>query len=468
MDEMPSTRPSRRDFLALAGAGITASVAGCSSDGTGPGGNGNDSSPIGGDYGADIPYDVTATRDRSAWDGYDPEWTAPTTSPLETSLETEILVENLEVPWDLSFGNGTLFITERVGTVKAFEDGAVRTVTNLEEAIDGGSVDPGSDEQSWWVDGGEGGTLGVAAHPSYPEPPLVYVYYTYIAGGNRYNRVHAFDVSADDPNEESWVIVDRIPGEKYHDGGRIEFGPRNKLWITTGDADLRAAAADPATIGGKILRVNPDGSVPADNQQFDGEYDPRVFTYGHRNPQGIVWLPDGTPIATEHGPTPGRDEINHLVGGDYYGWHTEEEMVRDPEQYADADESVHRPVYSTGRGGSVAPTGAVFYTGDAVPSLTNRMIVGGLISQQLIVATITPDGQAVPDLEDGETVDAAWTDDHYTATIHTTFKNRLGRIRHLEQGPDGGLYVITSNRDGRAEGKFPTEQDDILARITPA
>ena len=465
MHEEPSSsgakRPSRRQFLALSATGLAASVAGCPDDG-GNGSNGGDPKEI---EPAEIPYDVDATRSLSEWERYDEEWSAPTTSPLSADLTTEILIENLEVPWDLSFADGTLFITERVGNVKAFEDGEVRTVTELDEAIDGGSVEPGSDEQSWWVDGGEGGTLGVAAHPHYPDPPLVYVYFTYDKGGNHRNRVKAFDVSADDPNEESWTIVDAIPGEQYHDGGRLEFGPRNRLWITTGDAGTKANAADPSSLGGKILRVNPDGSAPDDNPSFDENYDPRVFTYGHRNPQGVVWLPDGTPIANEHGPSPGRDEINHLVKGDFYGW--QKEAIRDRQEYPNTPD-VHDPIVNTGQGTTWAPTGSLFYTGEAVPALQNRMLIAGLISQQLVFATLTPEGGELPPADDGLRYDQKWTDDHYTATVHKTFENRLGRIRHLEQGPDGALYVITSNRDGRAKGKFPTERDDILARIVPA
>jgi len=401
-------------------------------------------------------YDVSLNHERRQ--SPDTDWTAPTTSPTDTSLATDPLIEDLEIPWDLSFAaDGTLFLTERVGRVLSFVDGSARTVTEPAAVIDAESSDDG-----WWVTGGEGGTLGVAAHPTYPDPPVVYVYYTTMTDDDeRANRVVAMDVSAEDPAATESVLVDNIPGSKIHNGGRLTFGPEKYLWITTGDAGDGELAADTDSLGGKVLRVTPAGDPAPGNPDIGG--DPRVFTYGHRNPQGLAWLPDGTVIASEHGPT-GRDELNRLVAGGDYGWPD----TREHAEYLDADPEVRRPLANTGNAGGWAPSGSLFYTGDAVPSLRNRLLTGGLKGQKLLVTTLTPAGADLPPGDDAEVYDADWTDDAYTATTHSLLSDELGRIRHIEQGPDGSLYLITSNRDGRAGDGFPRNRDDVLVRVTPA
>jgi glucose/arabinose dehydrogenase len=451
---------SRRRFLALAGG---LALAGCQGPGddtqTAAGTPGEMPSPI------DPPeteYDLVATREVEEWPAYDPDWAAPTTSPLEADLATEILVENLEIPWDLSFASdGTLFISERVGRVLAFDGGEVRSVLEPDDAIPAGAVEPGeADEDGWWVTGGEGGTLGVAAHPNFADVPLVYVYYTYGPEDERANKVVAFDTAAEDPTADPTTIVDGIPGSNIHNGGRITFGPRNDFWVTCGDGGDSDNPRDLTSLGGKVLRLRPDGTPSPHNPDLGGAADPRIYTYGHRNPQGIVWLPDATPVISEHGPG-GRDEVNRLEAGADYGF----EEVRKREEYL-GEPSVHRPLWNTG-GTSVAPTGSLFYTGDAAPSLAGRMLTGGLIGQRLMATTITPAGEELPPAEDGTRYDQDWTDDGYVATRHDFFENEVGRIRHVEQGPDGALYLITSNRDNRAREGFPKEYDDILARITP-
>ncbi|WP_336358547.1 PQQ-dependent sugar dehydrogenase [Haloarcula sp. CGMCC 1.6347] len=450
---------SRRQYLAaLAAAGATA-LAGCRGE---SGTQDGSSDPTPTTTTAADParaldhYDVSISHERSQ--SPDTDWAAPTASPTDAPLATEPLIEDLEIPWDLSFAaDGTLFLTERVGRVLSFVDGSVRTVTEPAAVIDAESSDDG-----WWVTGGEGGTLGVAAHPTYPEPPVVYVYYTTTTDDDeRVNRVVAMDVSAEDPAATESVLVDDIPGSKIHNGGRLTFGPENYLWITTGDAGSGELAADTDSLGGKVLRVTPAGDPAPGNPDLGG--DPRVFTYGHRNPQGLAWLPDGTVVASEHGPT-GRDELNRLVAGGYYGWPD----TRKHEEYADAGSEVRRPLANTGNAGGWAPSGSLFYTGDAVPSLRNRLLTGGLKGQKLLATTLTPAGGDLPPGDDAEVYDADWTDDVYTATTHSLLADELGRIRHVEQGPDGGLYLVTSNRDGRAGDGFPRERDDVLARITPA
>jgi glucose/arabinose dehydrogenase len=438
---------SRRTMLALSTIGL----AGC----TAPDGPTETATP---------PEDLSLDHDVTAWDDYDPDWSAPTEA-AEPELEVEVLAETLEIPWDLSFAsNGDLFLTQRTGAVLRYRDGVVTGLFEPEGVIDAGSVAPGSDEDSWFVDGGEGGAMGVEAHPLYPHVRKLYVYYTSETDDGEYVvRLGAFDPESDDPGVPEDVLLEapaRVGTRaNIHNGGRLRFGPANYLWVTAGDAGSGDLAADPESLAGSVIRIGPEGEAAPDNEI---EGDSRLFSLGHRNPQGLSWLPDATPIENEHGVGP--DELNTLAVATNYGW---PEAGR-KDDYADTE---YRPPIASSQveEETWAPSGSTFYTGDDVPTLSNRLLVGCLVHQRLKAFTLTPQGEEPPDLgETGVRHDADWLDGEYTVTSHDMLVNELGRIRHVEQGPDGALYAITSNRDGRAKEPFPREIDDVLVRITEA
>ena len=456
MDE--TSRPTRRHFLAATGLALTAGCGAPSGDSpqtTSPPNRETDGGPTA------TPPNDGLSHELADWSEYDPDWKSPTSSPLDGAVNTEILVENLEVPWDLSFASsGEMFISERVGRILKFESGEISQVVEPTDAIDAGSIPPGADEKSWWVEGGEGGLLGIAAHPAYPDPAYVYAYYTSKVLGGIQNRVVRFDAEADDPAKSAEVIVKVIPASNIHNGGRLSFGPRNYLWITAGDAGEDKLAQDTTSLAGKVLRVTAEGDPAPGNPNLGSNADPRIFTYGHRNPQGITWLPDGTPIATEHGPS-AHDEMNVLEAGANYGW----PIAREKAAYLRHDE-FHRPVVNTGNV-TWAPTGCVFYTGDGVPQWNNRLVSGTLKGQHINVVTFSQPDRELPPMDgDARRFDEDWYDSSFTATSHKTFVDELGRIRLVTQGPDGNLYAITSNRDGRPRDPFPTERDDVLVRLT--
>ena len=443
---MPPRLPRRRFLLAV---GAAATTAGCL---------GEESPPASGPEPVDSAFDLAVDHDIGSWDRYDPGWAGPETSPLGAEFEVETLVEGLEIPWDTAFApDGTCFVSERVGRVGRYDPGSGGFETVLEpEAVteQASSVAPGEDGD-WWDGGGEGGLLGIALHPNYPDVPVLYGFYTYGSEDLR-NRLSLFELG-DDPEET--VVVDGLPGEDYHNGARLAFGPRNYLWVTTGDAGTEAASADPDSLAGKVLRLKPDGTAPADNPDVG---DPRVYSYGHRNPQAMAFLPDGTPIVTEHGPS-ARDEVVVVERGRDHGWPEVRSGGADDQygRYGDSD-GVASPLVNTGSEETWAPSGGVFYTGEAVPALRNRLLVGGLRSQTLF--SISVHGGDAPDIG-GTRYDDRWLHPDYESVAHDLLADELGRIRHVEQGPDGGLYAITSNRDGRANAPFPVEGDDRLVRI---
>jgi len=402
-------------------------------------------------------YDLTVDHDETDWAHYATDWATPTTAPGELTVET--LVTNLEIPWDLTVAaNGDMFVTERTGRLLRYEEGTVADVASPADAIDAGSVEPGSDESSWWVDGGEGGTMGVAAHPNYPDVPLVYLYYTANGDdGELVNRLAYVDVDADDPATTTTIL--EAPASTVHNGGRIAFGPANYLWVCVGDSGAPELGADPSSLAGSVLRLEPDGRAPAGNPDRGDDADRRIYSMGLRNPQGLSWLPDASPVAVQHGSGP--DEVNLLGDGGNHGWPAADR----PDEYAGSD--YRRPVASTVFEDTWAPSGSVCYTGEAVPSLRNRLLVGCLWGQELKIVTLSPPDSELPPLaETGVRHTGEWLDDRFVATTHSRLSDELGRIRHVTQGANGELYAITSNRDGRATGDFPTERDDRLVRLT--
>lgn len=454
-DDTDRPASSRRRLLATVGV---AAVAGCS------GGDGSRATPE-----TDTPQSETDTPQPDA-DPASPgesDLEAPTESP-QLDVQIETLVENLKIPWDVAFtGSGGMYVTERTGRVLRYDSGGMHEVLRPKDVIDTGALQPGSDEEPWWVDGGEGGVLGVAAHPQFSDRPYLYVYYTARTVGGKANRVVRYDLSANDPAGTEETIVGSIPANKYHNGGRIRFGPDGNLWVCTGDAGAPKKAQDPSFLGGKVLRVTPEGDAQSGNPDLGG--DPRVFAYGHRNPQGIDWLPGGVPVVNEHGPS-NRDEVSVLVSGGNYGWNTARGGPEDEEwdSYASHDEFVP-PVINTGPGDGWAPSGSTFFRDSNLSSWNGRYVVGGLISQSIWVVTLTPaDARSSPADDAARQFGADWLHPDYTATAHRVLEDQLGRVRLVTRNPDGEVYAITSNRDGRARGDFPRETDDILVRLSPA
>jgi len=314
----------------------------------------------------------------------------------ETSNHAEVVAENLEVPWAMAFlPDGRMIFTERPGRVSILDGKQVKLVANINATASS-----------------ESGLLGVAVDPEFNENHYIYLYYT----SNNYNRVSRFELGEKLENET--VLIDKIPAAQIHDGGRLKFGPDGKLYISTGDASQRELAQDTNSLAGKILRMNPNGSVPLDNPF--GNY---VYSYGHRNPQGIAWGSGGIMYASEHGQS-SNDEINLITSGSNYGW-----PVVEGKQTAPGMVSPLRAFTEF----TLAPSGLAYYQGS--------LYSAGLRGNQLRQIKLSPDGRSVV----GEEV---------------LFQD-LGRIRDVVEY-NGYLYISTSNRDGRG---IPKSGDDRIIRV---
>ena len=329
-----------------------------------------------------------------------------------------MIATNLEIPWALAFAeDGRLFVTERPGRLRIIEDGRL-----LDE--------PAVTLPNVFTDG-EAGLLGVALDPDFAKNRFVYLFYTATrAGRDPVNRIVRF-FEANNTLVDAVTILDDIPASRLHDGGRIRFGADGYLYATTGDALDPTSAQDLGLLTGKILRIARDGTTPGDNP-----FASQVYSYGHRNPQGIDWHPMSSDLwATEHGQV-GNDEINRIEPGANYGWPT----IEGVETMA----GMRTPVLFFTP--SVAPSGASFYTGTMFPSFRNDLFVATLRGSHLHRVTFSQ------------------TDPRVVTSHERLVEDRFGRLRDVVTGPDGALYFCTSNRDGRGT---PVVEDDRVIRLVP-
>jgi glucose/arabinose dehydrogenase len=329
-------------------------------------------------------------------------------SAAQTPTQPVVVAQNLRVPWAIAFGaNGRILFTERPGRVRAIENGQLRSepllsLTNV-------------------VATGEAGLMGMALHPREP-----YVYLCY-ATGDLHDVVVRYRDTGTALVEPRTIIAD-IPAARFHAGCRLKFGPDRKLYVTTGDATNGEIAQDLSSLGGKILRINDDGSIPSDNPRPNSP----IWTYGHRNPQGIDWDPkSGLLFETEHGPSgfdggTGGDEVNIIERGLNYGWpeihhrQTRTGMVAPFLEYSPAH----------------APASGAFWRGD--------FYFGCLRGEHLHHLVLDPN-------------------DRRKVLREEELYSDLGRIREVAAGPDGALYFSTSNHDGRGDA---AATDDRIFRVS--
>ncbi|MBO0901115.1 PQQ-dependent sugar dehydrogenase [Cellulomonas sp. zg-ZUI22] len=343
--------------------------------------------------------------------------------PTVAVTSVQDVATGLDVPWGLAFlpdGRGLVTLRDAARLVLVGADGTVTDVTG-----------PGADAiADATVAQGEGGLLGVAVVPGSAGGPVDVVVYLTSSQDNRVLRA-TLDGTVLGPAR---VVVEGIPRGRNHNGGRLAFGPDGHLYVTTGDTYETGLAPDPDSLGGKVLRVTADGA-PA-----PGNPDPSspVWTRGHRNVQGIAWAPDGRAFASELGQDT-WDELNVLRAGADHGWPTVE-----------------------GRGGAArgfADPVAVWATADASPSgiaVTDEGVyVAGLRGRTLWRVPLRPlDAASLAD----PAADAAGVGDP-----QPLLADEHGRLRAVEVAPDGSLWVLTGNTDGRGD---PAAGDDRVLRVT--
>ena len=342
-----------------------------------------------------------------------------------TAFRVETVISGLQVPWSIVWApDGRMIFTERVGRVRVYEKGQLRP----EPLFVVPDVEPK----------GESGLMSVALHPQFSSNHLLYLAYAYKGDGQRVRVVRYRETPGGLTDRK--VIIEDIPAAQFHAGCRLRFGPDGKLYVTTGDGTNRDLAQKLDSLAGKTLRLNDDGTVPADNP-FVGQANarPEIWTYGNRNGQGIDFQP-GTNLLfeTEHGPSGfdgpgGGDEVNILERGKNYGWPvihhraTHEGMESPLLEYTPA----------------CAPASGMFYRGGAFPQFKGNFFFGCLKGERIIRVAL--DGRRVVSEEN-------------------LIEKKYGRIRDIAEGPDGLIYFSTSNTDGRGT---PAADDDRILRLAP-
>lgn len=337
----------------------------------------------------------------------------PTKSNIESGISKEntendmieIVARRLDIPWGIAFlPKGDLLVTERSGQLLRI----------------------GDNEQTFTINGvrsvGEGGLLGLALHPDFEQNNWIYLYFTTDGLGGLVNRVDRYELK-DDQLSNREIIIGDIPGARNHDGGQIAFGPDGYLYITTGDTGQPELAQDTNSLAGKILRVTEEGDIPSDNP-----FDNAVYSYGHRNSQGLAWDDEGRLWSVEHGRSgikSGFDELNRIELGGNYGW---------PEiQGSETQEGMIAPVVHSGPDETWAPAGMTFVDGS--------LFFAGLRGSSLYQAKIINDSKV---------------------QLRAHFAGEYGRVRAVAS-KDNNIYFSTSNTDGRGT---PSEEDDLIVRVS--
>jgi glucose/arabinose dehydrogenase len=339
----------------------------------------------------------------------------------------QLIAAGLDIPWAMDMApDGRLFVTERPGRVRIVRLGQ------------GGGL-----QREPWATlparanlDAERGLLGLALDPDFAREPFVYLYYSYTGpGGSTLNRlVRMRDQGG--VGVDATTLLDGIPGSSNHDGGRIKFGPDGKLYVATGDGEQEARAQDRNSLGGKILRLEKDGKIPADDP-FPGS---PVFSLGHRNVQGLAFHPDTRVLyETEHGPSglfPAccRDEVNLIEAGANYGWPI---VTGKP-----GDQRFRDPVVWSGNTDTWAPSGAAFATQPG--PLRGSLLFAALRGQHLHRVVFGADGRTV-------------------AFEERLLVNQYGRLRDVYEISTGEFLILTSNRDGRGR---PAADDDRVLLVT--
>jgi len=347
-----------------------------------------------------------------------------------TAVEIKPVAENLVIPWDMDFApDGRIFITERPGSIRFIADGTLQKKPWAALPV-----------ANWQA----AGLSGLALSPKFEQDGFIFVMGTFRNAENGLvNRIYRFK-DQDHTGVDPTLLVDDLPSVSTHAGGALDFGPDGKLYVAMGDNENIAQVQDLEHPTGKILRYNPDGTIPEDNP-FPGS---AVYALGLRNPQGFAWdRQNGEMYATEHGPSgfaaegyrEHQDELNRITKGGNYGWpivsgmHQDKRFIKPLIEWTPA----------------IAPSGLCMVNHPKSPWRGN-LLVGALRGRHLrrIVLERTDVNVAVKEEE-------------------LLFENELGRIRLVAEAPDGSIYFSTSNRDTPGEPKrgLATTGDDRIYRL---
>ena len=345
-----------------------------------------------------------------------------TSNPIDTTyiLSVSSLATGLDTPWEMaSLPDGRVLVTERPGRIRVINNGILSAALWM-------------DLTSIVTENGESGLMGISADPDFNTNKYVYIAYTYTNSSGQFSiRLVRLKEDATQKGIEDKILIDNVSAGAIHDGGAVKFGPDKKLYWSVGDANQPSEAQNKGALNGKILRLNADGSIPADNP-FPNSY---VYSYGHRNPQGLAWQPGSNLLySTEHGPsgTPAccRDELNLIEAGKNYGWPIIYGTLTAP--------GMVNPIIYSGDNYTWAPGGITFITQG---KWKGSAVFTGLRGESLYRVVFDP------------------VDNRKILRLERHLENQYGRLRDVREAPNGDLWITTSNQDGRGT---PVAGDDKI------
>lgn len=323
----------------------------------------------------------------------------------DAAIDIQVLTQNLSHPWEITWGpDNMIWMTERSGKISRVNpiSGAVSNVITI------------SDVKST----GEGGLLGMALHPSFTVSPHVFVVYNYDKNGTYMEKVVRYTYNSTTLSNPV-IILDNIPASSIHNGSRLAISTDLKLFITTGDASNQPSAQNISSVSGKILRINLDGTIPADNPIIGNP----VWSLGHRNPQGLVFANDKL-YSSEHGPDK-DDEVNIILKNRNFGWPTVNGLCDESgEQSFCTSNNVAQPIIRWTP--TIAVSGMDHYNNSAVPQWKNSLILATLKDASLYQLKLNAAGDKIEETK-------------------KLLSGTYGRLRDVCISPDGKVFVATSN-----------------------
>ncbi|SOD13010.1 PQQ-dependent sugar dehydrogenase [Pedobacter xixiisoli] len=317
-------------------------------------------------------------------------------------LKTKVLVSNLNLPWEIIYGpDNLIWFTEKAGKISRINPSnnqviALHTISDVRVQ-------------------GEGGLLGMALHPNFNTSPFVYVFYGY---GNPYkNKLVRFNY-ANNALSNPQTLLDNIPASSNHNGSRLLISG-DKLFVTTGDAEDLNTPQNVNSLAGKVLRLNLDGSIPADNPFPNNP----VWSYGHRNAQGLAMVGNKL-FSSEHGPST-DDEVNIIEKGRNYGWPTVTGKCNASGETAFCNQNnVAESIIEWTP--TIAPSGMTYYNSNYIPQFKNSLLLAFLKGNKLMQLKLNDAQTAIVETED-------------------FYVGEFRRIRAVTQSPEGKIYICTSN-----------------------
>lgn len=320
----------------------------------------------------------------------------------DVELKTRVITSSLANPWEIIYGpDNFIWVTEKAGKISRVNpaNGQVNNLITISEVRISG----------------EGGLLGMVLHPDFPNTPFLYVFYNY--GTSYKGKVVRYSYN-NGTLINPQILLDNIPAASTHNGSRLLINS-NKIFITTGDAADTSTPQNVNSLAGKVLRLNLDGTRPADNPIPNNP----MWSLGHRNAQGLVFVGNKL-FSSEHGPD-SDDEINIIEKGRNYGWPTVKGLCNESNEtgFCSTNNVVEPLIAWTP---TIAPSGMTFYNSDYIPQFKNSLLLSLLKDSKLMQLKLNAEQTKIE-------------------STKNFYVNEFGRLRAITQSPDGKIYICTSN-----------------------